>query len=132
MLRGTVPDDMVPCFAIQESFVRESCSFLIFLNDMNLQIVKINALHKIILRKPGLFMALELRHIEFEPDRFSQIKFIAYLLQRRKYFVCSGIRGVILYDGIPKHMVIFKNFSPESEHGVYSFPVRRKMIVKYL
>ena len=49
-------------------------------------------------------MALEFIHIRLQPNRFSEIKFIAHFLKRMEYLVCSCLIGFIRdpwYDRLP-------------------------------
>ena len=64
-------------------------------------------------------MALEFIHIRLQPDRFSEIKFIAHFLERMKDFVRPCLIGLIRDRRVPQQVVviilnqilIFRSFS---------------------
>ena len=54
----------------------------VFFYYLDLQIVKIDGVHEIILIKPGLAVSLELSDSGVQPDGLAEVKVIAYLIQR--------------------------------------------------
>ena len=95
-----------------------STDFLIFFDYVDFQIVKIDVFHKAVLCETGFVVLLKFFYGRIQPDRLSQIKLIADLVQRMKDLVGTGVRTVVLNDGITQHMVIFKNLCPESKHFI--------------
>lgn len=87
-------------------------SILIFLNHLNFQIIKINSLYEIILSESRLTVPLEIRNGLIQPDRLSQIKFIAYLFQGAEYLMGAGIITAIYNTGISQHMIVLENPCP--------------------
>lgn len=85
---------------------------LILFDHMNLQIVKINVLHKGIPGKSCFGMPLEILDIGVQPDRLAQVEFHADVMQCTKNLVCARICGIITDHGIGEQMIILKNFSP--------------------
>lgn len=85
---------------------------ILFFNDQDLQIIKIDGVHKTVLVKPGLGMPFEFGNRRVQPDRRAQIELVADLIQRMKYFVCAGVVGVITDDQIPYQTIFFDFFSP--------------------
>ena len=65
---------------------------------MNFQIVKVNRIHKVILMKSGLCMSFEFFDIGIQPDRITQIKFMADFVDRMKNLVCAGVIVINFYD----------------------------------
>lgn len=84
---------------------------------MKFKKIEVDLFDKRILTEPGLAIALEIGDIGIEPDGDREIKTHADLLQRGKNFFSTTLGHVsIFYDGIPDHMIILKNFSPNA-HG---------------
>ena len=79
---------------------------------MDLQIVEIDGLNKIILRESCLIVALKILNRSIQPDRFAQIKLIAYLIQCMEHLVSPRIIARIFDDGILYQMIILKYFCP--------------------
>lgn len=101
--------------SVNELAVSEKLS-RIFLNYMNLQIVKFHRFYKIVLCEAGFFMTLKIRYIFVKPDRFAQIKLTADFVQGVKYLVGSGIGAFISNTGVLKHAIILENFCPKPKH----------------
>lgn len=59
----------------------------VFLNDMDLQIIKIDGFDEIVLPKAGFVMPLEFLNGRIKPDGFAQVKAAAYLVYGVKYLV---------------------------------------------
>lgn len=91
---------------------RTDMSILIFLDNLNFQIIKVNIFYKIILGETCPAVPPEVRHRLVKPERLSQIKFIAYLLQGAEYLMSAGILTAVSDTGIPQHMIILKNSCP--------------------
>ena len=64
---------------------------MLLLNDLDLQIIKINGIHKIILIKSCLCMLLKFCDRHIQPDRLAEIKLIADFLQRIENFMCVRV-----------------------------------------
>lgn len=88
----------------------------VFLNHMNLQVVKFHGFYKIVLCEAGFFMTLKIRYIFVKPDRFAQIELTADFVQGVKYLVGAGISAFISNTGVLKHVVILENFCPKPKH----------------
>lgn len=67
---------------------------------------------KRILCETGFGMPFKIPDVVVQPDRFTQIKFHADVMQGAKNLVCAGIFGVIADYGIRKQMVVLENFTP--------------------
>ena len=80
-------------------WTKETSPLLLF-DYMYFQIIKIDAFHKIVFGKTGLFMSFKIIYVGIQPDRFGQIKMIAYLVKGMKYFMRSGIVGIIFHNNI--------------------------------
>ena len=63
---------------------------LIFLNDLNFQIVKIKNFDKIVLSESCSCMFLEIFYVGIQPYGFFQIKFMADIFQTSKHFFGTG------------------------------------------
>ena len=87
-------------------------SILIFFNYLNFQIIKVNALYKVILCETGLVMAFEFSDGLVQPDRLAQIELIADVLQGTKNFVGAGIIAAVCNAGILQHMRILESSCP--------------------
>ena len=59
-------------------------------------------------------MALEFIHIRLQPDRFSEIKFIAHFLERMKDFVRPCLIGLIRDRRVPQLVVVIHHLKPDS------------------
>lgn len=79
---------------------------------MDFQIIKLNGLDEIVLRESGLVMALEVLNGGIQPDRFTQVKLIAYFLQGTEYLVGARIVTAILNHSVFDHMIVLEFLSP--------------------
>ena len=80
---------------------------------MNFQKVKINGFNKAVLIKTCLGLAFEFIDVLIQPNRISQIEFMADLLQPGEHFTGPvQLCAAVIYNGILYQMIIFKNFSP--------------------
>lgn len=86
------------------------------LNDLDLQIVKIDGLYKTVLGKTGFVVTFKVCNIHIQPDGRTEIKLMADFVQRVKNFMGTGIVTAVLDAGVFQHMIIFKNFGPHTEH----------------
>ena len=66
----------------------------ILLDDVHLEKIKVDVLHKIILRKAGLSMPLEITYVAVKPDGLSKVKSKAGILKSLKDLVCTCIVDV--------------------------------------
>ena len=73
---------------------------MLLLNDLDLQIIKINGIHKIILIKSRLCMLLKFCDRYIQPDRLAQIKLIADFLQRIENFMCACLIRIVVSRSI--------------------------------
>ena len=75
------------------------CSFpafaSIFLDHLDLQIIKFNMFNEIILIKPCFAVLLKIPDSGVKPDGIAKIQLIADLLQAVKNLVCPGLLAVI-------------------------------------
>lgn len=67
----------------------------VFFDDMEFQIIEVDVIYKAVRAKAGLCVALELLDIGVQPDGPAQVKGMADLIQRMKYFMRPGIFGVV-------------------------------------
>ena len=114
-----------PGFRFYERFsacgvCRQRSRVLLFY-DLDLQIVKINGVHEVVLIKPRLGMPFEFVDGGVKPDRLAQVEFIADLVKRIEDLVCAGVVCLVADDGIAQHFVVFEFFAPETEHDDQSF-----------
>lgn len=72
----------------------------ILFDHVNLQIIKINAFNKIILCEPGLVVPLKILDIGIQPDRFAEVKLIAYFVEGMKDLMRPRIISVVTDNGI--------------------------------
>ena len=87
-------------------------SISIFFNYLNFQIVKVNMLYEIVLRKPHLAVALEIRYGFVKPHRPAQVEPDAYFIQSVEDLVRPGIGGAVFNAGVLQHMIVFKSPCP--------------------
>lgn len=78
---------------------------------MNLQIIKINGIHKIILIESCLVMSFEFINIMIQPDRFAEIELITDRVQSIEYLMRSGLIRLIADYSVAQDMIVFKFFS---------------------
>jgi len=69
---------------------------LILLNDLDLQIVKIDGLYKTVLGKTGLVVTFKVCNIHIQPDGRTEIKLMADFVQRVKNFMGTGAVFMII------------------------------------
>ena len=79
---------------------------------MDLQIIKINGFHKIILIKTSFRMTLKVRNGGVEPDGLPQVELGADFIQGMKNLVGAGICSGIADHSILQHAVVFKDLGP--------------------
>lgn len=94
---------------------------LILLNYVYFQIVKRYFFYKIILMKTGSAVALKFGYGSVQPERFSQIKLQADLLEGVEYLMGARFLAVILDHGILYHSVVFPFLGPQTKHAVPPF-----------
>ena len=61
-------------------------------------------------------MAFEFLNIGIEPDGPAEVKGLADLIQRMKYFMCPGIFCVVCDRDVPDESIVFAYFSPYTKH----------------
>ena len=86
----------------------------ILLDDVHLEKIKVDILHKIILRKAGLSMPLEITYVAVKPDGLSQVKSKAGILKCLKDLVCTCVVTVILYCNITHQVRVSINLKPNT------------------
>lgn len=86
--------------------------FSILLNNVYFQIIKRNFFYKIILTKTRSAVTLKFRDSGVQPERLSQIKLQADLIQSVKYFVSARFLSSVLDNGIFYHAVVFPFLCP--------------------
>ena len=84
----------------------------VLFNYLDFQKIKIYLLHKAVLPETGFAVPLKITDICVQPDRFSQIKLITYILKRAEYLMRSGVIRIVTDDSILKQTVISENFGP--------------------
>ena len=62
---------------------------------MNLQIIKINGIHKVILIESCLVMSFEFINIMIQPDRFAEVELITDRVQSIEDLMRSGVIRLI-------------------------------------
>ena len=87
-------------------------SILIFLDHLNFQIIKVNAFYEVVLCKPYLAVAPEIRYGFVQPHRPSQVEPAAYFIQGAENLVCPGIRSAVFNTGVLQHVIVFKSSCP--------------------
>lgn len=75
---------------------------------MEVQIVKINFFHKIVLAESGPGMPLELSDVGIKPDGLTKIESIADFLQCAKHFVGAGVFCITANSMIFQKPVFFE------------------------
>ena len=88
----------------------------VFLDHLDLQVVKIYGFYKIVLREPGFAAQLKIPDVHVEPDRFSQIKFMADLSDGVDDLGRPGVRRIVSDRDVPHHPVLLKCFCPKCKH----------------
>ena len=63
--------------------------------DFQLEIIKIQYLYKIVLRKPYLGKSLKIFNIGIQPDGGTKIKFMTDGVQGVKHFFCPAVSGIV-------------------------------------
>lgn len=74
---------------------------LIFFDDMEIQKVKINVLHKAVRAEARSGVSLKIPDVGIEPDGTAQVEGTADLLQCAEYFVGAGILCAVADGDIP-------------------------------
>lgn len=92
----------------------------VFLYDVKFQKIKINLLDKAVLPEACSGMTLKFSDIGVQPDRLSQIKGTADIVQCPENLMRAGIRAVVAGRDIFEQMIVFYDFSPYTEHGMPS------------
>ena len=86
---------------------------------MDLEIIEIDRFNKAVLSKAGAVMKLEVSDIGIKPDRLSEIKFMADLLDGLKDHSGAGHRIVGVFSNhIFYQMIILPYFSPHTKQTV--------------
>lgn len=88
----------------------------VFLEDLEFQIIKLNMLDKAVLIETCLGVTFEFGDIFVKPDGLSQIEMTTYFLQSAEYFVRAGVRAVVFRHGVLQHMIVPKNFGPDTQN----------------
>ena len=87
-------------------------AILIFFNYLNFQVVEVNVLYEIVLRKPCLAVAFKLGYCFVQPHRPPQVKTAAYFIQSAEDLVRPGIGTAVLNAGVLQHAIVFKSPCP--------------------
>lgn len=89
---------------------------LVFLYNLYLKIIEGNLLNKIITVESGFAETFKIGNIFIQPDRLTEVKLIAGLLQRPENFMGAGGGAVIGNTGVLQHMIVFKKPCPKTKH----------------
>ena len=74
--------------------------WLIFLNNLDFQILKGDFLNKVILGEPGFGVTLKIGDCGVQPDGFAQVELQTDFLQRIEDFMGAGIVRAVFDDSI--------------------------------
>lgn len=97
--------------------------FLVFFNNLDFQIIKIDTVYKIVLPETGFAMSLEITNIHIQPDGFGQVKSLADFGNSMKNLGRTGFITVIAYDHIIDQTVMLKSFAPYTKHIITSMVI---------
>ncbi len=84
----------------------------VLLNDEYFQIIKCNVLNEAVGKKACLAVPLKFGNVGIEPYRLAKVKLVTDFLDCMENLVCAGLRAVVTYYGILKHVVILKGSCP--------------------
>lgn len=93
----------------------------VLLNHVNFQIVKRYFFYKVILMKPGPAVAFKFGYGSVQPERLSQIKLQADLLQSVEDLMGARLLAAVFDHGILYHSVVFPFLGPQTKHTAPPF-----------
>ena len=119
----TSPNPMVGAVIVKdgriigEGYHRGDSGF-IFLDHLDLQIVKIDGVKKIVPCKAGAGSPLKLRDIDVQPHGDRKVEAVADGFKRSIDFLRAGkAGGIILNDHVTEQFIMFDLFCPKSKHA---------------